>query len=109
MSVVSPPSDSGPVYATRPHRWVRSAVVADGRVTLTGAGSLSGTVRVASVPAARVVEVYDEVTLQLAASTTSAGDGSWLISGLTTTRPLRYIVRGTGGERDVTIRGLYAT
>jgi hypothetical protein len=80
-----------------------------GRPPLWGNGALSGTVTVASVPAARVVEVYDEATLTLAASTKSASDGTWSLSGLTTTRPLRLIVHGVLSERDVTIGGLYAT
>lgn len=76
---------------------------------LSGPGLLSGVVRVAGVPAARVVEIYDQATLELAASTTSDGtSGAWTVSGLTVSRPLRAIVRGSTGERDVTIPDLYA-
>lgn len=109
MSTVSPPDDIPGIATTRPWRWVRSALVADGRVTLTGPGALSGVVRVAGAPAARAVEIFDETTFERAAATTSdATTGEWTLPGLTVSRPLRAIVRGGPGERDVTIRGLYA-
>jgi hypothetical protein len=89
--------------------WGERRYAIDTHPVMTGLGSLSGTVTVAGVPSARRVEVYDEATLTLAASTMSAGNGTWTLAGLTKTRALCVIVRGTGGERDVTIRGLYAT
>lgn len=84
--------------------------VAAGRPDIAGAGSLNGVVRVSAAPAARTVEVYDQATLTLAGTTVSNGTtGAWTVSGLTTARPLRIIVRGNSGERDVTIQGVYAT
>lgn len=79
-----------------------------GDADLAGRGVLSGVVRVSGTPASRTVEIYDEATLTLAASTVSDIDGAWTVSGLTTSRPLRAIILGSTGERDVTIRGLYA-
>lgn len=107
--VVSPPEDLPSVQAVRPWRFGRQAIVAD-VLNLTGLGAVSGVVRVSGAPAARAVEVYDQATLTLAGKTTSDGQtGAWSLSGLTTTRPLRVIYRGIGGERDVTIGGVFAT
>lgn len=109
MSVVSPDGDLPSVGSQRPWRFVRGGQVSDA-ISLTGAGALSGVVRVAGVPAARKVEVYDQLTLTLAGTTVSDGtSGAWTASGLTTARPLRVIYRGEDGERDVTIQGVYAT
>jgi hypothetical protein len=84
--------------------------VAAGRPDIAGAGTLSGVVQVSGAPAARTVEVYDQATLILAGTVVSDGaTGAWTVSGLTTSRPLRVIYRGTGAERDVTIQGVYAT
>lgn len=104
---VSPPNEAS-LVATRPWRFGRRALV-QGHLDLGGTGALNGTVRVSGVLAARTVLVYDEATLTLAGETVSHGStGAWTLTGLTTTRPLRVIVRGHTGERDVTIRGIYA-
>lgn len=103
------PTESEPITAARPWRFARSATAAD-LPPMGGAAALSGTVRVARVAAARIVEVYDQATMTLANSTISdATTGAWSVGGLTASRPLRTIVRGAVGERDVTVSGLYAT
>jgi hypothetical protein len=79
-----------------------------GDADLAGSGVLSGVVRVSGEPASRTVEIRDEATLLLAGAVVSDIDGTWSVSGLTTIRPLRAIILGSTGERDVTIRGLYA-
>jgi hypothetical protein len=95
-------------HITRPWGSAFRRYVAD-RPDTTGAGSVSGVVRVSGVFAARSVEVYDQATMALVAVTTSDGaTGAWSVSGLSTSRPLRVVYRGTGGERDVTIQGVYA-
>ncbi len=88
--------------------WGERRYAIDTHPIATGLGSLSGTVTVSAVPAARRVEVYDNATMVLVASTLSAADGTWSISGLTTTRLLLVVVRGDSGESTVT-RAVYAT
>ncbi len=75
-----------------------------------GTGLLAGIVKVARVPSARIVEVYDsEFSYFIAKTTSDSITGYWEISDLTTTRLLDIKVIGNIGENIVTIRGVQAS
>lgn len=101
--LTNPRTDSG--YAAL----IDLPIVVAGNPPTGGTGTLSGVVTVSGVAASRVVQIRDDATLALAGATVSAVDGTWSVTGLTRTRPLRLIVLGEAGERDVTVSGLYAT
>lgn len=102
------PQTSESVIASLIPAWGERRFAVDGQPVLTGLGALSGVVTVSGVEASRAVRVYDDATMTFAGSTVSESDGTWSVPGLTKTRPLRAIVLGGPGERDVTISGLYA-
>lgn len=88
----------------------RTFVVLPSGALRIGGDSPSGLVLVGTAPAARIVDLFDRETCAHVARTTSAGDGTYPLSGLSArTQGYDVVIRGViaSGERDVIVPGVH--